>query len=164
MKLLKAFLIFLSFSMLLILTSNLDAVQGKEYIFLILLLVFIISYHFIHIREIKKELCLPYIRLQEMIINNYNKDLHDPKQNVVDLRQADFRGANLKRSNLKRALLSGAIYDKNTIFPDDFDPVKAGMKEKTEFPKLHFILSRFFGIGFSALLRSGRKRKDKSLE
>lgn len=46
----------------------------------------------------------------------------------------DLRGTNLYYANLGGTNLYGATYDKNTVFPDDFDPVVAGMnKIDTEF-------------------------------
>ncbi|WP_109006781.1 pentapeptide repeat-containing protein [Nostoc commune] len=39
---------------------------------------------------------------------------------------------NLRQANLKGANLEKADYDPNTNFPQDFDPVKAGMQIKSE--------------------------------
>ncbi|MGF1488453.1 MAG: pentapeptide repeat-containing protein [Prochloraceae cyanobacterium] len=41
--------------------------------------------------------------------------------------KANLKGANLTRAFLQGAFLYGSYYDKNTVFCEDFDPVKAGM-------------------------------------
>jgi uncharacterized protein YjbI with pentapeptide repeats len=45
----------------------------------------------------------------------------------ADLRGADLVGANLREADLTAADLTGAIADKNTTWPDGFDPVAAGV-------------------------------------
>jgi hypothetical protein len=55
----------------------------------------------------------------------------------VDLQGANLKGAfllkaNFTRANLKFANLEGAIYDKNTNWPDSFDPKEKGAINKDE--------------------------------
>lgn len=45
----------------------------------------------------------------------------------ADLTEANLCGADLRDANLLGADLCGAFYDAQTIFSDDFDPVRAGM-------------------------------------
>lgn len=45
----------------------------------------------------------------------------------ADLTEANMCGTDLREANLIGADLCGAFYDARTIFPDDFDPVRAGM-------------------------------------
>ena len=47
------------------------------------------------------------------------------------LNRSDLRGANLSGAKLKKADLQYAVFDKYTIWPDDFDPVKAGSVDIT---------------------------------
>jgi uncharacterized protein YjbI with pentapeptide repeats len=42
--------------------------------------------------------------------------------------EADLRGTNLKGASLEDAYFGNAKYDKETIWPDGFDPVTAGAK------------------------------------
>ena len=44
-----------------------------------------------------------------------------------DLQGADLRGADLVGADLSQADLKGARYNKNTRFPEGFDPEAAGM-------------------------------------
>ncbi len=55
----------------------------------------------------------------------------------ANLKDADLRGAllmsaNLRQADLKGANLEKADYDRSTHFPQNFDPVKAGMQIKSE--------------------------------
>jgi hypothetical protein len=66
----------------------------------------------------------------------------------VKFREANLTAANLGLNNLggatslqgrkshkchsKRAKLSGAVFDKRTVFPEGFDPIAAGMALKGE--------------------------------
>ena len=43
----------------------------------------------------------------------------------ADLSGAELRGADLTDANLSNAKLSGAFYNKETKWPDGFDPIKA---------------------------------------
>ena len=44
----------------------------------------------------------------------------------ADLSGADLSGANLLKADLREAELISVKYDENTIWPNGFDPVKAG--------------------------------------
>ena len=54
-------------------------------------------------------------------------DLSCANLRKVNLRTSDLRGAVLKDVDLTGADLSDAKYDKETIFPDGFDPIERGM-------------------------------------
>lgn len=54
---------------------------------------------------------------------------------VVKLQGANLRGANLQEAKLERANLVAAKYDNSTIFPDGFDPEKAGMLKIDDSPE-----------------------------
>ncbi len=54
--------------------------------------------------------------------NLYGANLSGANLSSVDLRGADLRGADLRGVNLY-----GARYSQGTLFPDGFDPMKAGM-------------------------------------
>jgi uncharacterized protein YjbI with pentapeptide repeats len=43
-----------------------------------------------------------------------------------------LQGASLTNAILNRAKLSGAVFDKRTVFPEGFDPIAAGMVLKGE--------------------------------
>ena len=47
--------------------------------------------------------------------------------NEADLSDTDLRGADLRGADLSQADLKGARYNKNTRFPEDFDPDNAWM-------------------------------------
>ncbi|MEH2110741.1 pentapeptide repeat-containing protein [Nostoc sp.] len=57
-------------------------------------------------------------------------DLSQANLRDTDLRGALLMSANLHQADLKGANLEKADYDRNTHFPQDFDPVKAGMQIK----------------------------------
>ncbi|MBW4564104.1 MAG: pentapeptide repeat-containing protein [Mojavia pulchra JT2-VF2] len=57
-------------------------------------------------------------------------DLSQANLNNADLRGALLISANLRLANLAGANLEKADYDHNTHFPQDFDPVKAGLQIK----------------------------------
>ncbi|BDI14886.1 hypothetical protein ANSO36C_06880 [Nostoc cf. commune SO-36] len=62
-------------------------------------------------------------------------DLSFADLSQANLKDADLRGALLMSANLRQAELQGAKlekadYDRITHFPQDFDPVKAGMQIK----------------------------------
>ncbi|MEH2315070.1 MAG: pentapeptide repeat-containing protein [Nostoc sp.] len=59
-------------------------------------------------------------------------DLSQANLKDTDLRGALLMSANLCQAELKGANLKKADYDRNTHFPQDFDPVKAGMQIKFE--------------------------------
>jgi uncharacterized protein YjbI with pentapeptide repeats len=83
---------------------------------------------------------LSYTDLSEANLSGANlrgTDLSFADLNQANLRDADLRGAllmsaNLRQADLKGANLEKADYDRNTHFPHDFDPVKAGMQIKFE--------------------------------
>ncbi|MEA5604315.1 pentapeptide repeat-containing protein [Nostoc sp. UHCC 0252] len=83
---------------------------------------------------------LSYADLSEANLSGANlrgSDLSFADLNQANLRDADLRGALLMSANLRQADLKGtnlekADYDRNTHFPQDFDPVKAGMQIKFE--------------------------------
>ena len=59
---------------------------------------------------------------------NFKKaDLSEINFMGADLREADLSGANLALADLSGADLSGAKYNKQTQFPDNFNPNKHGM-------------------------------------
>ena len=62
----------------------------------------------------------PGANLQEA--NLMGEDLRD-----ADLSRANLGGANLEMADLSRANLEGAKANKNTVWPDGFDPVAAGV-------------------------------------
>jgi ankyrin repeat protein len=55
-------------------------------------------------------------------------DLSSANLTEADLGSATLKGANLGNANLKGARLAWANYDKDTIWPEGFDPVKANAK------------------------------------
>ena len=57
-----------------------------------------------------------------------NAQLQNANLEYVNLQRADLRGANLKGANVLEAKFEGAQYNAQTIFPDDFDPEKHGMR------------------------------------
>jgi hypothetical protein len=59
--------------------------------------------------------------------NLYGANLSEAYLFEANLYGANLSGANLYGANLSRANLSGARYDKYTIPPEGFDPVKSGM-------------------------------------
>lgn len=66
--------------------------------------------------------------------NLYFADLRWANLSEANLYGADLRWASLSEANLRGANLGGATYNKQTIFPDGFDPIAAGMKKvDTEF-------------------------------
>lgn len=83
---------------------------------------------------------LSYADLSEANLNSANlrgTDLSFADLGQANLRDADLRGAllmsaNLCQADLKGANLEKADYDRSTHFPEDFDPVKAGMQIKFE--------------------------------
>jgi len=50
----------------------------------------------------------------------------------ADLTEASLRGADLSMADLTGATLTGTRYDRNTIWPEGFDPVAAGAKNVAE--------------------------------
>ena len=46
---------------------------------------------------------------------------------LADLRRADLRGAKLQGANLREADLRKAVYNKGTLFSENFDPRRKGM-------------------------------------
>lgn len=54
-------------------------------------------------------------------------DLTGANLAFADLTEANLCGADLSEANLFRADLRGALYDVQTRFPSDFDPVAAGL-------------------------------------
>ncbi|MEH1790587.1 pentapeptide repeat-containing protein [Nostoc sp.] len=83
---------------------------------------------------------LSYADLSEANLSSANlrgTDLSFADLSQANLKDADLRGALLMSANLRQASLKGANlekadYDCNTHFPQDFDPVKAGMQIKFE--------------------------------
>ena len=70
--------------------------------------------------------------------NLYEADLSGANLEQANLLRADLRGTNLTNVNLDKTNLTGAIYGKiiasekekkqiDTIFPQGFNPIKAGM-------------------------------------
>lgn len=57
----------------------------------------------------------------------WNTDLTGATLLHTDLRKADLRGADLSRTNLANANLTGATCDAATRWPEDFDPLAAGI-------------------------------------
>jgi hypothetical protein len=53
-------------------------------------------------------------------------DLRKADLRKADLRGSDLRGANLKEADLRGANLRGAMYNKDTVWPENFDPEKEG--------------------------------------
>ncbi|MEH1965571.1 pentapeptide repeat-containing protein [Nostoc sp.] len=83
---------------------------------------------------------LSYADLSEANLSSANlrgSDLSFADLGQANLRDTDLRGAlllsaNLRQADLKGAKLEKADYDHSTHFPQDFDPVKAGMQIKFE--------------------------------
>ncbi|MDZ8186739.1 MAG: pentapeptide repeat-containing protein [Nostoc sp. ChiSLP02] len=79
-----------------------------------------------------------YADLSESNLSGANlrgTDLSFADLSQANLRDADLRGAllmsaNLREADLKGAKLEKADYDRSTHFPENFDPVKAGMQIK----------------------------------
>ncbi|PIG94946.1 pentapeptide repeat-containing protein [Gloeocapsopsis sp. IPPAS B-1203] len=79
-----------------------------------------------------------YTDLSQANLSNANlrgADLSYTDLSQADLSQADLRGslllaANLRQAKLQHAKLEGADYDRNTHFPENFDPAQAGMKQR----------------------------------
>lgn len=63
-------------------------------------------------------------KLQKSFLMNAN--LQGSILSYADLREANLWGANLQGANLSGTELDKAIYDKETKWPDGFDPEKAG--------------------------------------
>lgn len=59
-------------------------------------------------------------------------DLNQPNLRDADLSGALLMLANLRQADLNQPNLEKADYDRNLLFPQDFDPVKAGMQIKFE--------------------------------
>ncbi|OKH28519.1 pentapeptide repeat-containing protein [Chroogloeocystis siderophila] len=57
-------------------------------------------------------------------------DLSQADLTGTDLRGSLLLGANLRQAELKNAKLEGADYDRNTHFPENFDPMSVGMKQR----------------------------------
>ena len=54
-------------------------------------------------------------------------DLSRARLTRADLARANLRGANLTRTNLRGANLKGAVADEETVWPEGFGPVAAGV-------------------------------------
>lgn len=66
-----------------------------------------------------------------------NADLSDGNLDGADLTGASLRKANLRRATLRFAKLAGAdlsdaVYDRATIWPDEFDPIAAGARQAAD--------------------------------
>lgn len=57
----------------------------------------------------------------------YDALLDNANLDNADFEGADFRAATLKGAKLEKANLKNAIYDKKTVWSDDFDPQKKGL-------------------------------------
>ena len=72
-----------------------------------------------------KEVNLRGADLKEADLSNAN--LREANLQEAYMIKANLKGADLTQACLKGAFLYGAYYDKNTVFCEDFDLVKAGM-------------------------------------
>ena len=60
-------------------------------------------------------------------------DLREGDLRQANLKSADLRGADLRAADLQKMLwngqtrFEGALFDHDTLFPDDFEPLDAGM-------------------------------------
>jgi len=92
------------------------------------------SYKKINLSNINlKEAKLEETNLEGVILKNAifeGANLREADFFECDLEGADFRSANLKGAYLEDANLSQAIYNIQTVFPEEFDPKKKGMKKK----------------------------------
>ncbi|MBD2018562.1 pentapeptide repeat-containing protein [Microcoleus sp. FACHB-53] len=59
--------------------------------------------------------------------NLYKANLSGAKLGNSDMRNADLRGADLSNTNLYSVNIQKAYFDEETIFPQDFNPLNAGM-------------------------------------
>jgi uncharacterized protein YjbI with pentapeptide repeats len=79
-----------------------------------------------------------YADLSQANLSNANlrgADLSYTDLSQADLTGADLRGSlllatNLRQAKLQDAKLEGADYDRNTHFPENFDAVSVGMKQR----------------------------------
>ncbi|MBV7326751.1 pentapeptide repeat-containing protein [Chloroflexi bacterium TSY] len=63
---------------------------------------------------------LTVAKLERVDLTNAN--LKEADLGSANLQEADLPTTNLKGANLEYANLTAAVYDKNTTWPDDFDP------------------------------------------
>jgi hypothetical protein len=73
-----------------------------------------------------------------------NPNLNGANLSGANLSDANLEKANLFESSLEKANLNGAIYNKNTKWPDGFNPKAAGARLVQEESKMKF-LSNLFG-------------------
>ena len=59
--------------------------------------------------------------------NLRNANIADAKLSNANLSNADLRGTNLSNTKLRSVNLKKAYFDKDTTFPQNFDPIEAGM-------------------------------------
>ena len=77
-----------------------------------------------------KSACLKGVNLKEADLKEADfsqANLREANLENAYMIKANFKGADLTEACLKGAFLYGACYDRNTVFGQDFDPVKAGM-------------------------------------